>query len=49
MAGWNRAAPPAFIDLSVSILGWPVFGLNRAWSVGSIFPEIKHAITTFSF
>jgi hypothetical protein len=36
------------VDLSVFVLGWPLFGGGRAWSVGQVFPEIKKTLATFA-
>ena len=44
----SAGAAGIVVDLSVSVLGWPLFGAGRAWSVGQVFPEIKKTLATWS-
>ena len=44
----SAGAAGGVVDLSVGVLGWPIFGVGYAWSVGAVFPEIKKVLASFS-
>jgi hypothetical protein len=44
----SAGAAGGVVDLSVGVLGWPIFGVGYAWSVGGTFPEIKKPLASFS-
>jgi len=47
-AGCAIAAGAPHARIKVGVLGWPIFGVGYAWSVGAVFPEIKKVLASFS-